>query len=70
MQDISTAVRVLVAERNKKKKEVAAAIGISGSLFSHKIRGDISFSVDELFNLCAYFGISPDYFFTKNGEPA
>jgi hypothetical protein len=61
--DISTKVRVLIAERNSKKKEVALAIGNSPALFSHKLSGKVAFSIDELFMLCDYFQISPNDFY-------
>ena len=70
MQDVSTKVRMLIAERNKKKCEVAAAIKNSQTLFSHKLSGRVSFSIEDLFGLCDYFEISPDYFYTKKGGAA
>lgn len=50
-------------KRNLKQADVAKAIGIATSTYSKKEKGIISITVEELQQLCDFYGESPENFF-------
>jgi antitoxin component HigA of HigAB toxin-antitoxin module len=61
MQDaIRKTIRVLIAERGLKKKDVAAKIDVSSTSFSNKLHGKSNFTLNEIVALSELLGFSVD----------
>ncbi len=51
----------LLQERGFKKKELAAALGVSGQVMDRLLEGEIPFDLNHLKGLVDFFGIKADY---------
>ena len=69
---IAKKLRVLIAEKNISKKEVASAVKVDPTTLSNHLKGKYPPTLETLTLYANLFGVSIDYFFendTKINEP-
>lgn len=57
--DIVTAIKVELVRKSMKMSQLADRLGISRQTFSKKMNGHVGFTIDEVCQIAANFGMTP-----------